>query len=98
MGSQFQKANAHRDKLPKQNKGFLSPLTDILVYVTDEVGVVAKIANTLTDKGIDIRDIELLKIREKEGGVFRLSFASEKESRDAIVNLNAVGYRAYLRE
>ncbi len=94
----FESANDYRSRLPKQNKGFLSPLSDILVYVNDEMGVVARIANTLSDQGINIRDIELLKIREKEGGVFRLSLADEDEAAQSIEILNEIGYKAFVRE
>ncbi len=91
-------ANIYRNQLPKKSKGFLSPLTDVLVYVNDQVGVIAKIANALSNKGIDIRDIELLKIREKEGGVFRLSFENRTEAQAATSVLNAIGYQALIRE
>lgn len=94
----FSKANDFRSNIPRQGKGFLSPLTDVLVYVNDEKGVIAKIANALFDKGIDIRDIELLKIREKEGGVFRLSFDSEKHAEQAITILESIQYKAFLKE
>ncbi len=94
----FESANDYRSRLPKQNKGFLSPLSDILVYVNDEMGVVAKIANALSARAIDIRDIELLKIREKEGGVFRLSLADETEAAQSIEILNKIGYKAFMRE
>ncbi|HES59789.1 MAG TPA: prephenate dehydrogenase/arogenate dehydrogenase family protein, partial [Caldithrix sp.] len=98
LSSAMVSANDYRNQLPKKSKGFLSPLVDVLVYVNDQVGVVAKIANALSEKKIDIRDIELLKIREKEGGVFRLSFGSGTEARDAVAILNAIGYRALIRE
>ena len=98
LSSAMGNANNYRNQLPKKSKGFLSPLTDVLVYVNDQVGVVAKIANALSDKKVDIRDIELLKIREKEGGVFRLSFGSRTEAQDAITILNAIGYQALIRE
>jgi len=94
----FSKANDYRSNIPRQGKGFLSPLTDVLVYVNDEKGVIAKIANALFEKGIDIRDIELLKIREKEGGVFRLSFDSEKHAEQAITILESIQYKAFLKE
>lgn len=94
MGS----ANTYRNQLPKKSKGFLSPLTDVLVYVNDQVGVIAKIANALSKEDIDIRDIELLKIREKEGGVFRLSFGNRTEAQNAISVMNAIGYQALIRE
>ena len=94
----FQSANAFRQQLPVRGKGFLQPLTDIMVYVTDEMGVVARIANALSARQIDIRDIELLKIREKEGGVFRLSLADGQEAETAINVLNSIGYKAFIRE
>lgn len=98
LSEDLKTANDYRNQLPKKSKGFLSPLTDILVYVNDEVGVVAKLANALTDEKIDIRDIELLKIREKEGGVFRLSFGTRTEAENAITVLNSIGYQALIRE
>jgi prephenate dehydrogenase len=98
LQSPFEQANSFRAQLPKKNKGFLSPLTDILVYVTDQVGAVAKIANALSEKGIDIRDMELLKIREKEGGVFRLSFSNAEEAKVAVDVLNSIKFKALIRE
>jgi len=98
LHQEFESANAFRRQVPKETKGFLSPLTDILVYVTDQVGVVARIANALSEHRIDIRDMELLKIREKEGGVFRLSFSSLTEAKTAVRILQGIGYQAFLRE
>ncbi len=94
----FEKANDYRSQVPKDSKGFLYPLVDILVYVKDEVGVISKIANKLFEENIDIRDIELLKIREKEGGVFRLSLNSREEAVKAAELMNALNYRAFIRE
>ncbi len=98
LSDDFNSAKAYRSNIPVQGKGFLSPLSDILVYVNDEKGVVAKIAGALSDKNIDIRDIELLKIREKEGGVFRLSFDSKNRAMDAIKILDSINYKAFLKE
>jgi len=94
----FDTANKYRSQVPKDTKGFLYPLVDILVYVKDEVGVISKIANKLAEEKIDIRDIELLKIREKEGGVFRLSLNSREEAVKAAELMNAINYRAFIRE
>ncbi len=94
----FDKANGYREEIPRHSKGFLSPLTDILVYVDDKAGVIARISNALFEKNIDIRDIELLKIREKEGGVFRLSFDSELNAREAIIVLENHGFKAFVKE
>ncbi|MGD9488882.1 MAG: prephenate dehydrogenase/arogenate dehydrogenase family protein [Calditrichaceae bacterium] len=94
----FNSANMYRHEIPNVNKGFLSPLTEVFVYVNDELGVVSKISNALYEKNIDIRDIELLKIREKEGGVFRLSFSTFREAKDAVRIMKSINYDAYIRE
>lgn len=94
----FNKANDFRHHIPKTNKGFLSPLTKVLVYVDDQKGVIAKISTSLFERNIDIRDIELLKIREQEGGVFMLSFESLEKANEAITILKSIGYKAFVKE
>lgn len=98
VSSTFNKAHSYRSQIPKKNKGFLSPLTDVLVYVTDQQGVIAKISNALFKENIDIRDIELLKIRENEGGVFMLSFENEQKAVNAIQILKRINFQAHLKE
>ncbi len=94
----FERSHNYRSLIPKINKGFLSPLTDVLVYVNDQKGVIAKISSALFEKNIDIRDIELLKIREKEGGVFMLSFESRLKASDAVTILKSINYNAFIKE
>ena len=98
LEASFEAANRYREQIPRQNKGFLSPLTDILVYVDDRAGVIAKISNALFEHDIDIRDIELLKIREKEGGVFRLSFDTMEKALRAIDVLEEYQFKAFVKE
>jgi prephenate dehydrogenase len=98
LNALFEDANNFRQQLPRKTKGFLSPLTDVLAQVTDETGAVAKISIALWKKNIDIRDIELLKVREKEGGVFRLSFSHYTEAEQAVEVLHSINYKAHIRE
>ena len=98
LSEDFHLANYYRSQIPKASKGFLHPLTDVLVYVDDRPGVIARMSNALAEKGIDIRDIELLKVREKEGGVFRISFATRDEARKAIDILQMHDFRAFVSE
>jgi hypothetical protein len=64
----------------------------------NKLGAVAKISIALWKKNIDIRDIELLKVREKEGGVFRLSFSHYTEAEQAVEVLHSINYKAHIRE
>ncbi len=88
----FESARLIRDEIPKTSKGFLFPLHEIYVYVKDEPGVVSKISTVLYSNGINIKDIELLKIREGAGGTFRLSFESEADAINAQKYINTIGY------
>ena len=74
----FESARIKRDEIPKNNKGFINPLYDIYVFVSDKPGVLSNLTTLLFNEGINIKDIELLKIREGTGGTFRISFDSEQ--------------------
>ncbi len=91
----FEKARAVREEIPRDFKGFLRPLSDIFVYTEDQPGVLAHISSTLFRQGINIKDIELLKIREGTGGAFRISVEDENTAEDAMVALKTQGYRAH---
>lgn len=76
LADKFESSRKKRDEIPKNTKGFLTPLHDLFVFVRDEPGVISKISTALFNNSINIKDIELLKIREGTGGTFRLSFNS----------------------
>jgi prephenate dehydrogenase len=61
--------------------------------VKDEPGVISKISTALFDKNINIKDIELLKIREGDGGTFRLAFESLEDAELAKEILTNIGYK-----
>ncbi len=88
----FIEASKHRNEIPKNTKGFLTPVFDIFVFVKDEPGVISKISSILFNNGINIKDIELLKIREGDGGTFRMSFESEKIAREAKIIISDLGF------
>lgn len=89
----FSQASENRDQVPKNTKGFLNPLYDVFVFVKDEPGVLSKITTALFENSINIKDIELLKIREGTGGTFRLSFQSKNEVTKAVDVINKIGYK-----
>ncbi|MBD3421230.1 MAG: prephenate dehydrogenase/arogenate dehydrogenase family protein [Chitinivibrionales bacterium] len=94
LQSHFDSAADTRSALPSRNKGYLTNLREILVVVADRPGVIASISSALSDRGINIKDIEVLKIREGEGGTIRLGFASDDVARCAIDILQAQGFNA----
>ena len=88
----FSEARKNRDEIPQNNKGFLTPVYDVFIFVKDEPGVISRISTKLFEQGINIKDIELLKIREGNGGTFRLSFASKELAEEAKLVLTEIGF------
>ena len=93
----FDRAAQTRGSIPRDTRGFLRPLWDILVVVKDQPGVLHGISGTLADAGINIKDIEILKIREDEGGTMRLSFSSREDADEAVRLLEGRNFEGQIR-
>ena len=90
-------ANITRDAIPRDSKGFMHPHPEILVVAEDRPGIIAGISTLLAGEEININDIEVLKVREGEGGTLRLAFESEMAAARAVALLNENGYEARRR-
>lgn len=93
----FTYANRIRGQIPKDSKGFLHPLHEILLLAEDRPGVIAHVARTLAGEGININDIEVLNVREGEGGTIRMGFDSRPCAERAVDVLAKAGYSVRLR-
>lgn len=93
----FRSANEVRHAIPTDAKGFLSPLCDVLVRCEDKPGELARMTAALSAEKLNIMDIELLKIREGEGGTFRMAFRDSQTANKAVHILATVGFTARLR-
>lgn len=81
-----------REQVPKKVKGLLPTLSEIVVTIPDKPGEIGKVANILGAKDINIIDIEILRVREGDGGTLRLGFIHENEREKAIEVLKFFGY------
>ena len=95
LGEMFKNARNSRDLIPKNTKGFISPLFDLFIEVHDTHGVIAKITSVVAKKSINIKDIELLKARENMSGSLRLSFDSKEALEKAHKYITKEGYTIY---
>jgi len=92
---EFDSASELRRSIPKDMKGFLHPLVDVYVYAEDKPGYLARLTTLLFENDLNIKDLELMKIREGTGGAFKLSFAKRSEAESAIEILEKEGYSAF---
>lgn len=88
----FDNARQLRNEIPINTKGFIDPLFDITVFVKDQPGMISKISTILFENNINIKDIELLKIREGTGGNFKFYFDSESDAVKAKLLIVKAGF------
>ena len=92
LGGDFEYANRIRGSIPRDAKGFIHALHEVLVQAEDRPGVIAEIGRVLGEAGVNINDIEVMKVREGEGGTLRLGFDSAEGAERAIGILAGVGF------
>ncbi len=83
LAEDFDKSARNRLSIPTDTRGFLNQHFDLSVQIEDKPGVIATIANILADEKINIKDIEILKIREGDAGTLRLAFETEADRQKA---------------
>jgi prephenate dehydrogenase len=88
----FETAAEKRLSIPRDTRGFLRAHHDLRVRVEDRPGVIAAIATALADRGINIKDIEILKVREGDAGTLRLSFETPEARGEAAAVLKGIGF------
>ncbi len=81
-----------RDSLPVVRRSLLPVHYDLVVAVPDEPGQLARITSALAAAKVNIKDIEVLNIRE-EGGAIRLGFESLEEKTAGKKALERIGYQ-----
>jgi len=94
----FDQAREFRRQVPFRGKGILPPIYNLYIYIPDRPGIIGEVATRLGASGVNIAEIELLRVREEEGGPLRLGFLSIHGRRDAAAMLNKEGFRTEMQE
>ncbi|GAB5534356.1 MAG: prephenate dehydrogenase [Rubricoccaceae bacterium] len=94
----FELAARHRGVIPSDARGFLAPLTDVMVWTADYPGALHAITTTLAEADVDVKDIELMRIREGDAGTFRLGFVDAETADRAVDAFTEQGIRAQRRD
>jgi len=95
--SRLEQAREIRESIPRRKKGLLPVTCELIAIVPDEPGVIGSIGATLGEKGINIVDIEILRVREGDGGTIRLGVPSIADAETAVELLRETGVKAWLR-
>lgn len=90
----FAGARRIRESIPGRARGLLPALHELVVRVEDRPGAIARITVTLGEAGINVCDIEIMRVREGEAGTIRLGFATAGEMEAAVDELRRLGLEA----
>lgn len=93
----FTRARNLRASLPPYRKGLLPNAYELIIKAQDRPGFIAEVAGALGKNGINIRDIEVLHVREGEGGTLLVSLSSEPDLRKSLGVLEGAGFVARRR-
>lgn len=91
----FANAKRVRAEVPSGIKGILPELFEIVVVVPDKPGMIGQIAILLGEKAINIIDIEILRVREGDGGTIRFGFLERKAAQMAVEILRIEEFIVY---
>lgn len=86
-----------RDTIPKARKGIIPSYHDIICIVPDEPGIIGKLGYILGTENINIVDIEILRVREGDGGTIRIGVPSDIQATSAIQLLQKHKIKAWIR-
>lgn len=89
-------ARLTRDSIPIVRRSLLPARFEVVIAVPDRPGELARITRALGDADVNVKDIEVLGVREA-GGAIRLAFESLDEQERGTAALRAAGYEARSR-
>jgi prephenate dehydrogenase len=93
----LERAREVRLQIPAKNKGFLSLLYEMVVTIEDRPGTIEEVLRYLSQAEINIKDIEILRIREGDAGTLRLAFENDAAVENAVRLLREHGFKVWRR-
>jgi prephenate dehydrogenase len=87
LADKLARGRAGRQRIPLAVRGFLPAVFEVLATVPDRPGAIAGVTGALGDQGINIVDIEILRVREGNGSTLRLAFKTEEDAEAALCAL-----------
>ena len=93
----FEKGNAIRASLSEPGKNYTQLFHEVVVQIPDEPGTISRVIVPVSEAQLNIRDIELMKVREGIGGTLLLAFKTDTEAQQAVQIIESIGYCARQR-
>lgn len=88
----FKAGNEGRASLFAPGRNAAAAFSEITVPLKDQPGALLNVLRPLAEAGLNVRDIELMKVRENVAGTLLLAFKTPEEARRAIQILGVLDY------
>ncbi len=88
----FKAGNEGRASLFAPGRNAASAFFEITVPLKDKPGALLSVLQPLAEEGLNIRDIELMKVRENVAGTLLIAFKTQDEAARAVKLLRYLGY------
>lgn len=88
----FKAGNEGRASLFAPGRNAAAAFFEITVPLKDKPGALLSVLHPLAEEGLNIRDIELMKVRENVAGTLLIAFKTEDEAARAVKLLRYLGY------
>jgi prephenate dehydrogenase len=85
-------ARRNREAVPRRRTGLLAPFPQFVVQVEDRPGAIAGVTQVLAEAEVNLREIEILHLREGEGGSLLIGVDSDEAMLRSIERLQQAGY------
>lgn len=97
LKSESEEAARYRLNVPGNLPGIHRLENELIVRIVDQPGALAAVTTALAREQINIRDIQVLKVRQDEDGVLRLAFGDRGETSRAAEVLRKGGHHVRMR-
>ncbi|HWP96600.1 MAG TPA: prephenate dehydrogenase [Syntrophomonadaceae bacterium] len=94
---ELNQAKEIRDCIPHIRRSLLPSCHDLVCIVPDRPGIIGQLGSILDGEDINIVDIEILRVREGDGGTIRLGVPTLEKAEQAVKALQANDIKAWLR-
>lgn len=88
----FKAGNEGRASLFAPGRNAAAAFFEVTVPLKDKPGALLSVLQPLAEEGLNIRDIELMKVRENVAGTLLIAFKTEDEAARAVKLLRYLGY------
>jgi prephenate dehydrogenase len=93
----LEQASALRAQIPAWQRSLMGSCSDVICIVPDQPGVIGQLGNILGSCQVNIMDLEILRIREGDGGTIRISVPDEQSARRAVEALGEEHIKAWTK-